>query len=534
MCDFAPALITFIMRTGFTALFLIVAQLTFGQYISDQSALWSRTGLSGTARTIGSGGAYGSVGADMGCIGINPAGLALYRSTDFCITPMLQLGNNESVYNLSHTLAHRTGFFLAQGGFVFTKLFKSTSADNQLEPTNKPVRSFSFALNFQQQNSFDRNQSYAATNNSHSLIEGYTDYINAINQPISFSNYPPEMVVAGYANLITQNPLTGAYESAIKSPVAQSGSIASRGGINRIDMAFGLNFLDKLYFGVDLAVPIINYSLTNDFTEQPLGSSTVTDYSFNTVTTQSGFGFNGILGLIYRPVSWMRIGAAYHLPTWYSMTENYELNYLEDSVGIPPFGIGPLNADPFKYNLRTPMKGSFSASFYYRQYGFISIDYDMQNLGSSRVHIANDTADENAINNDIKSNFKLTHTIHAGLEAAIKIVRLRAGYSFSTSPYKKDGPDYTKGYVDSRNAVTAGIGVRLKHFYADFAYVYGWTKDASVQLSNYNFPVNSIYSSSTLMLTIGWKFDASNNKNSQQRTQQRRYTPPPVDGDQRY
>jgi hypothetical protein len=165
----------------------------------------------------------------------------------------------------------------------------------------------------------------------------------------------------------------------------------------------------------------------------------------------------------------------------------------------------------------------------------------MQNLGATRIHVPQDTFQvESGYNQQFAGTYTLTHTVHAGLEAApIKVLRLRAGYAFSSSPYKP-GQQYIPmagGYNNVKNAFTMGIGLRLKHFYADFAYVYAWSKDASVQLSNFNYPVNSMFNTSTLLLTIGWKFDANggkSNTNNQPKTEQRRYTPPPVDNDQRY
>ncbi|MFI5140627.1 MAG: hypothetical protein ACHQIM_22610, partial [Sphingobacteriales bacterium] len=187
--------------------------------------------------------------------------------------------------------------------------------------------------------------------------------------------------------------------------------------------------------------------------------------------------------------------------------------------------------------IRTPMKGDFSASFFYKEYGFISVDYDIQNLGATRMHVPNDSMQvEPYYNQQIAGTYKFTHTIHAGLEGAIKMMRLRAGYNFSTSPYK-NGQQYipmANGATDVRNAFTLGLGVRLTHFYADFAYIYGWSKDASYQLTN-TLPVNSINTASTLVLTLGWKFDAgAKSNNNQQKTQQRKYTPPPPVDDQRY
>jgi hypothetical protein len=535
------------MRAGFIAIFLLLGQITFSQDNSDMSALWSRTGLSGTARSVGSGGAFGSVGADMGCIDINPAGLGVYRSTDFSLTPLLQIGNNQAVYDGSNTFSHKVSFAIAQGGFVFTKVYKNASESNgnQMGFSERPLKSISVALNFQQTNSFDRRQYYNATNTTNSLIDEYAGLANMYNvpantNPINFSNDPPEIAMAGLFNLVGYNAKTGTYYSNMKAPVTQAGQLETSGAINRIDFGLGGNLQDKLYFGINLAVPIINYNIYNDFVETPYGSnpSTIQQYELTTNTTETGFGFNGILGLIYRPFPFMRIGAAYHLPTWYAMTENYNINFTEDS-GIYQTTVNngqPITATPFKYGMRTPMKGTFSASFYYKQYGFLSVDYDIQNLGASRVHVPDDSTGEGAsINSEIKSTYGFNHTVHAGLEAAIKIVRLRAGYYFSTTPYKS-GQEVTTGYNDVRNAFTLGAGIRLTHFYVDLAYIYGWSKDASIQLSNYNFPVNSVYNSSTVLLTVGWKFEAGDKKksSSNQQRSQPRYTPPPVDNDPRY
>lgn len=521
------------MRTGFIVLLSLLSQFIFSQDIPDETALFARTGITGTARTIGSAGAYGSVGADMGCISINPAGLGLYRSTDFSVTPMLLIGSSQTIYDGNNTFAHKPYFALSQGGFVFTKIFKkAVNNDNsQTGFSDHPLKSISFALNFQQTNNFDRSQQYGVNNTAQSITNGYANYLNFTGSNPSYA--PGEIYVAGQANLIGYNSTTNTYFSNIKGPVSQTGDIETRGAINRIDFGLGTDFQDKLYFGFNLSVPVINYNINNDFIETPQNNP-AQQFEINTLTSETGYGFNGILGLIYRPFSFMRIGAAYHLPTWYAMSENYQLGFNDDSITT---GNQPLQAPAFKYGLRTPMKGTFSASFYYKQYGFISVDYEIQNLSSAMVHVPNDSnQQESGINSAIKSTYTYTHTVHAGLEAAIKIVRLRAGYAFSSSPFKKD-QEFTPGYMDVRNAFTAGVGIRLKHFYVDVAYIYGWWKDASNQLTNiigtsYN-NVNSINNSSTVLLTIGWKFEAGEKNNNQQKRQQQRYTPP-VDNDPKY
>ena len=518
------------MKTTFVTLSLLIFfQYSFSQNVPPTaSPLWAGTPIAGTARTVGIAGACGSVGADMGCIEVNPAGLGLYRSTDFSITPLLQFGNNESVYDGNHTLSHKTSFALAQGGFVFTKIFKKPTDD---ELHQRVVRTFSFALNFQQQNIFDHVQQYKATNTT-SMIDNYAQQLNYYNLTPDY--FPPEVQIASAAGLIGQ-ATNGTYTSNVKGPASQIGTIEEKGGINRIDMGFGLNLIDKLYLGVNLAVPIMGYQINNTFYESPNTpqANGIADYTTTTSQQDAGVGFNGIIGLIYRPLPWMRLGAAYHLPTWYAMHEDYQITLVEDS-SLYTTSYGPASLPTFQYTLRTPMKGDFGASFYLKEHGFISVDYSFQNLGATMIHVPNDSFNyEPFYNQGVKTTYGYQHTVHAGVEAAIKVVRLRAGYAYSSSPYKK-GQEVTPGYTGAKNAFSGGIGVRLKHFYADLAYVYSWSKDGSYQLSN-NLPVNSIYNSSTLLLTLGWKFEsgaANKTKKSTQDIEPKRYTPP-VD-DQRY
>src|ERR1043166_3619876 len=49
----------------------------------DDVLRYERTGLIGSARVLGAGGAWGAVGADFSSIAINPAGLGFYRRSEF-------------------------------------------------------------------------------------------------------------------------------------------------------------------------------------------------------------------------------------------------------------------------------------------------------------------------------------------------------------------------------------------------------------------------------------------------------------------
>ena len=69
----------------------------YGQNESD-ALRYSTNSLVGTARSLALGGAYSAVGADLSAATLNPAGLGLYRRSDFSITPMVRFTSNDATY----------------------------------------------------------------------------------------------------------------------------------------------------------------------------------------------------------------------------------------------------------------------------------------------------------------------------------------------------------------------------------------------------------------------------------------------------
>lgn len=522
-------------------IFLVFAGIVGrGQSYIDAALMYARTGIEGTARTTGMANAYGSVGADLGCININPAGIGLYRSTDFSITPEIKIGNNEATYNGSHQNSSHPKVYFTQAGVAWNirpKGAPQSDGDSIVTGFEAPrvLRSMTFALNIEGSSYFYRSQQFGATNSNHSMIDNYVGYVNQTNQPISFNAYPPELVIANAAGLFQYNSVTG-YYSNVRAPVIQNGSIDTKGGVQKINLAYGANLSDKVFLGFGIAVPILSYSITPSFSENSAnGTDSLTRFQHYDVQSElsvSGYGFTANLGVIYRPVNWVRIGASYQLPTWYSMSENYSTttNVDFDTASASYAASYP---DVLRYKMRLPMKGTASASFYLKQAGFISFDYEFQNFGATHYRFPDDsTGLSNQLNKQIKDTYKLTHTFRVGIEGSIKVLRLRAGYAYQTSPFKKD--QFTPGYPEYRHYASAGIGVRLKNFYADFAYVLCYTKDASYVFAS--DPVYNTYLNHSLLLTVGWKLTRNNDRRaSQQRRRVTNVPPPPMDDNgQRY
>ncbi|HWB64230.1 MAG TPA: outer membrane protein transport protein [Chitinophagales bacterium] len=519
---------------------LAFAAFTIALHAQDypgMTILYARSGPTGTARTAGVEGAFGSVGADLGCIGINPAGLGLYRSSDFSVTPGLQIGQNEAVYDGNHTNLKSTKFYFGQAGAVWTKVF-ADEGDGKISFDSHPLKAFSFAINYERTNFFYRKLQFDASNTT-SMMNAYADVSNGLGIAPTDPNQYLEIALAGTVNLLGYNTSGNYAYSNVNNTVSQSGGVLTTGGLDKVDLGFGGNISDKIYFGLGLSVPILNYSVNSGIVETVNGTSTngFEQYQINSLVAESGFGFTGNVGLIYRPFQWMRIGAAYQLPSWYFLGEQYSAQAISYFDSIPQ-GMSASGAYPeLSYKLHTPMRGTLSASFFIKDHAFFSFDYEFQNLGSSRYNFGTDyTSYSSVYNSFIKSTYGYGHTLRAGFEGAYKALRLRAGFMYSSTPFKT-GKAYS-GYSNSVMGASAGIGVRLKHFYADFSYTYGFTKDAfNTNDGNLNLPllldpVASSYTQHNLLLTLGWKI--SKEPSHAQHRPAQNYTPPPVDDQQQY
>lgn len=300
------------------------------------------------------------------------------------------------------------------------------------------------------------------------------------------------------------------------------------GCTNDFNIVFGGNINNVFYWGMNFDIVNMNYSLqsiwgenlTNAMVPGPNNSLNRESarWDLNSIYTLSGTGFNYQLGFIVKPVQQLRLGFAFHTPTWYNLTEEYggRVNYLyggeESGTVIANEGIPGYTS----YNLRTPWKIIASAAGVLGNNLIISFDYEWANYGAmhysepgyynggyggwfdpwdpwpyaasadplanSRDYNPNDPYGES--NYSIRSYYKSQNTFRAGIEfKPISSISLRAGYSFVSSPVKDVAKDnqmeiLTTGLTPSyrfdnnTNYITCGVGYRYSRFYVDLAYVY--------------------------------------------------------------
>ena len=471
---------------------LLITQAAFSQSSADVLR-YSRIYYGGTARFVGTGGAFGALGADFSALAVNPAGIGLYQGTEFSMTFAPSVVGVQTDYQKQLNSTSLVDFGMGNMGFVFT-----------LKPDSKtgPFYNFNVAFGMNRQNDFNSSFSLSGPNHSSSLLNTYTDKLN--NTPGAVpSDYPFDIGPAWDSYLIDYDTLSRKYYSDQPHGGAwQSKQVRTYGSINEFDITMGGNIGDKLYFGITFGVPFIRYYENSTYSEKDNGDSInffkAMYYDYHLETHGTGFVIKG--GLIYRPANWVRIGVAIHSPTWYanmrdhwySTTSAYYDNSSFDNIQNSPSG-------DYDYYLRTPFRAIGSLAFLIGTYGMISGEYEYVNYSQGKLNASGYSFTTE--NNQVKSNFKSWGNIRVGTEWRIADFRIRAGGALYSNPYT------TSGLNGTRYTLSGGFGYRVKHFYADVTYQWAQSKE-DYYLYNYDGmqPSVNTYTTSTVLTTIGFRF----------------------------
>ena len=131
------------------------------------------------------------------------------------------------------------------------------------------------------------------------------------------------------------------------------------------------------------------------------------------------------------------------------------------------------------------------------KFGFISADVEWVDYSSAKI--TSDEFDFTDTNQEVGTygsvlNYKF------GAELRIKVLRLRAGYS-----YREDPLNNVDGLDRSQESLTAGLGLRFKKLYMDASYV---RSNYNHSISPYPEAASAITEniSENAVLTLGFKF----------------------------
>jgi len=459
------------------------------QYVDD-ALRYSQIYWQGTGRSMATGSAFSALGADFLTASTNPGGLGVYRNSDLSVTAEVFVNGVNSVYNGTTSDASKSMFDFSNIGYVMTK---------KIGKGGKGWLFYQVSFGMNRLNNYNGTVMMQGENLENSRMDVYLeetlDMLDAGYNLSDIYSYSPFYLGPAWETYLLDT-IDYQGDLFLVSPVPPGGilqtqRIETKGSNNEYLAAFSANFNDVLYIGATLGLPYIRYFRESVYTETDV-ADTIPDFNSWSLTENlrtRGWGINFKLGVIVRPVDWIRIGVALHTPTYYwSMRDTYSTNTYSDvvslSTGIPFAGSDESPEGEFKYKFTTPMRAIGSLGFVINKIGFISAEYEYVNYSSSKFKAGG--GDFNAENDKIKQDYKATHNFRFGTEWRISNFSIRGGYAIYASPYANGLND------GARTNITAGLGYRIDKFAFDLAYVHSTSK-SDYYMYSYDNPDLDIY-----------------------------------------
>lgn len=479
----------------------------------------------GTARSMAMGGAFASLGGDLASMSINPAGLGMYRRGEIAITPVMNFSRSEtpgarpSSSSMPYRDNSKNRFAIGNFGAVF----------NVYEGQGR-LLSVNFGVGYNRMADYNYSYSYefAGTDRTASIADALAVQLEAGGLTVGGNgithggasnwNIDPFFwpAVGAYKTFLVDRNENGVWypaEIGDNATIDGGAAVRSTGSAGEFDFSVGANWDNKLYFGFTLGIQNLyhkkrifygegySYGGGNGYNTgdgavdadgRPL-DEVMQSMGLNQTTTVDGTGVNFKLGVIYRPTSSLRIGLAFHSPTFYSLDRRYGL-------AMSTVAIGPTNADkddfrPHEYTsdagpefqwedsgdegyeFVTPTRLMLGFSYTFDDKAVVSVDYERDWYNGIRVkqqpYLPYGPGEED-YKQDFKHYFKGSNMLRAGLEVRpLPVLAVRAGFGYCGSMLRDKNTVLSSPAIRETTYYTAGLGFSLSRTaYIDLAYCY--------------------------------------------------------------
>lgn len=383
----------------------------------------------GTARFMGTGGSMTAIGADYTTLHLNPAGIGWNRFNKAQITPGFVTApvNATVLGNFGNTTekANAPTVNLPSLGLVYTQETRSVDWET-----------FNIGVGLTRLADFNESIAFGGYSEG-SFIDGVVEDLNDGIQDPFRSN-----LIFDIDNAI-QSDAQGFFsdfdvEENIGGKTRKVGSVDRSGSLNEFAIGAGGNYRNKLLWGITLGIPFVNFTENRVYDEID-DRDEITffdDAGFDETLEMTGSGVNFKLGFIYLPQPEIRISAAMHTPTFWTIDETYfttmEYNFTDDGVAQGGTALSPLSVAAI--NLQTPFRFLLGAGYLVGNKGFVSVDADYANYAGNSFSFDDFATADDPTNEDIDATLGSSIGVRVGGEINLKPFQVRAGAGYRTVP----------------------------------------------------------------------------------------------------
>lgn len=511
----------------------------------------------GSARSMAMAGAFTSLGADLSSMAINPAGLGMYRSNEISITPMMSFERSKNSADAFGSNG-KNRFTVGNFGFVI----------NAYESTGT-LTSLNVGIGYNRLADLNYSYSYQSTGHNGSIADVFSKVLDYggynkkdITGDLNWNRILPEFwgAVLGYKTGMTDQ-VDGQWRPTWIGNGVDIGhytEVQSKGSVGEYEISVGANLRNKFYIGATLGIQSVHqekrYLYAEDYIYSGNGINPSLDYQllyshYDQAVVLDGAGVNFKIGFVYRPIEQLRIGFAFHTPTYYSLERSYiayanataHVNNNVDRLTPDRYGniyaeaVSPTLKDNGRYSwaFTSPARMLFGISYAFGNRGLISIDYQRDWYNGIRIKDnPNGLYSNHSYNQTFRSTMKGSNTVRIGAEfKPLPFMAIRAGFGYMGSMLRGDGytvNDYDKNADGSYNPVpasspmarevlyySAGLGFSISpHTVLDFAYQYQTTEHTYYNLFyfadqsgvNASGTYNTTFNRHAVALTLGFRF----------------------------
>lgn len=516
--------------------------------ITDMYDLSRFSANMGTARSAAMAGAFTSLGADLSSMNINPAGLGMYRTSEFGTTLSLMTTRDKNeVPGQGTTRGSRTSFGLNNIGAAFN-LYEGSGA----------LTSFTLGINYNKLADYNYRSRVGIAHSNATILDMFGKIINVYTADAGHNalngNTPWNeggafynewgAVLAYKTQLIRREEGTDNYVVAgvsSEADISHYMNTLSKGSAGEYTLSGGWNFSNKFYLGFSFGM--VEYYNRREVTYRELYADNnlasgmiATSMNYYQGVRTTGEGYNFKLGMIYRPTPELRIGFAVHTPGITTLRTSYNSDM---TVSYSASGDGILSAwTPEQEHIErfySPTRLLGGVSYTFGDRGVLALDYEYAAYNGMRVRgedydaYVDDTYKttyKDLYKEQVKNDFRGAHALRLGGEfRPAGDLFLRAGAAYTIEGLDKrfmdDDSIFQAPLPKSSLALSAGLGCRLSPTASlDLTYAYSLTKHTLYDLYSYyytnkdtgnieNVSINSVdltRNRHNIMLSLNFRF----------------------------
>lgn len=409
----------------------------------------------GTARSQGMGGAFGAIGADIGSIFCNPAGLGVYRRGEAQLGLVFQNASANATYIGQSALNDRFRTSLNNFGYVTSKLGRGD------------WYFVNYALAYSRVNNYNQNVRISGVNDRTSLLEVFRDQANGNHYDSLASYFPFGADLAWYTYGIDTIPgYTDQYQVPFGSwPVNQSKTIERTGFTAETALAISANYRDQLYIGGNVGIVRAQYTELGRFREEYAPGNPITSMTYVDSLSASGFGLLLRLGVIAKLKPNLKVGFSLQTACNLGFDEVYQTRMSTNFATTSFSYSSPRNSN--SYAIRMPSRYMVSVAYNLGNAAILSADYVYTNFSRTLMRSTGsvDAYDYASENETISRIFRGGSQVRLGLEYRLfEAWRVRGGFNYLQSPLNASFAINTPMVTYS-----GGVGYRKNKFFVDLA-----------------------------------------------------------------